>query len=185
MATYEEEYNDGFQPPKKDNTLKIVTLIVVGVLTFIVVGFVVLAAVLLPTLSKTRESARQVSCKANLKQIGMALLMYSDDNDSYFPKDLETLITEEYITTGKVFVCPSTEQMYSGDPSVSYTYIPGLRYVFIKPAETIIVYEKDSNHPNWVNVLFADGHVEGNTAGYFDNQIEDSKEIARKLIEER
>lgn len=41
----------------------------------------ILAAILFPVFAKAREKARQTTCKSNLKQIGMALLMYAQDYD--------------------------------------------------------------------------------------------------------
>jgi len=45
----------------------------------------ILAAMLLPALTKAREQARSVSCRSNLKQIGLAMGMYQNDYDEYFP----------------------------------------------------------------------------------------------------
>jgi prepilin-type N-terminal cleavage/methylation domain-containing protein len=43
----------------------------------------ILAAMLLPVLSKAREKARAVSCLSNLKQIALALKMYQEDNNGF------------------------------------------------------------------------------------------------------
>ena len=45
----------------------------------------ILASLLLPTLSKARKTAKAVICKSNLRQIGIALSGYTDDNSSHFP----------------------------------------------------------------------------------------------------
>ena len=41
----------------------------------------ILAAILFPTFSQARESARQASCASNMRQLGLAILMYATDND--------------------------------------------------------------------------------------------------------
>jgi prepilin-type N-terminal cleavage/methylation domain-containing protein/prepilin-type processing-associated H-X9-DG protein len=45
----------------------------------------ILAAMLLPALTKAREQARSVSCRSNLKQIGLSFGMYQADYDEFFP----------------------------------------------------------------------------------------------------
>ena len=44
-----------------------------------------LMAILLPALAAARESARRIKCGTQLRQIGMAGLMYADENDGTFP----------------------------------------------------------------------------------------------------
>jgi prepilin-type N-terminal cleavage/methylation domain-containing protein/prepilin-type processing-associated H-X9-DG protein len=46
----------------------------------------ILAAILFPVFARAREKARQSSCQSNLKQIGIAALMYAQDYD-------ETMVT--------------------------------------------------------------------------------------------
>lgn len=45
----------------------------------------ILASLLLPSLKSARGSAKQASCKNNLKQLGVGILMYHGDNDDKIP----------------------------------------------------------------------------------------------------
>jgi prepilin-type N-terminal cleavage/methylation domain-containing protein/prepilin-type processing-associated H-X9-DG protein len=52
----------------------------------VVIGIIaLLLSILLPSLNKAREQAKQVKCLNNLRQIGLALLMYCDGNKGKFP----------------------------------------------------------------------------------------------------
>jgi len=73
----------------------------------------ILAAMLLPALSKAREQARRTVCKSNLKQLGLGLLMYSNDYSGMFPKggthlsDITLIWSQGYVKDPNVFTCPS------------------------------------------------------------------------------
>jgi prepilin-type N-terminal cleavage/methylation domain-containing protein/prepilin-type processing-associated H-X9-DG protein len=45
----------------------------------------ILAAILFPVFAQAREKARQTSCLSNQKQIGLGIMMYSQDYDELFP----------------------------------------------------------------------------------------------------
>src|SRR6185503_19578929 len=69
------------QPHNRRNagTFSLIELLVV----MAVIG--VLVAMLLPVLYQTKENARRTKCASNLRQLGIMLVMYSDDNKSWFP----------------------------------------------------------------------------------------------------
>jgi prepilin-type N-terminal cleavage/methylation domain-containing protein len=48
----------------------------------------ILAALLLPALSRAKEKARRTQCKSNMRQVAMGALMYAMDNADKFPNDL-------------------------------------------------------------------------------------------------
>jgi len=49
----------------------------------------ILAAILFPVFAKAREKARQASCQSNIKQIGLAELMYVQDYDERFHRQYQ------------------------------------------------------------------------------------------------
>ena len=97
----------------------------------------ILAAILFPVFARAREKARQTACLSNVKQIGLALMMYVQDYDETFPGRAATnhyppwdhpwsywyKIIEPYVKNEQLFVCPSMRR----DPtSYGYSLAPSL-----------------------------------------------------------
>ena len=74
-------------------------------LLVVVAIIAVLVAILLPSLTRARDAARQVACMSNLKQIGVALVSYQDDNDGWPPRYFSQV--KFLINNLAIFVCPA------------------------------------------------------------------------------
>lgn len=76
-----------------------------------------LAAILFPVFARARENARKTSCQNNLKQIGVAIIQYTQDYDEMYPyaawNSGTTLglhwmeSTMPYLKSEQIWKCPS------------------------------------------------------------------------------
>ncbi len=86
----------------------------------------ILAAILFPVFARARESARKTSCASNVRQLGLAALMYAGDYDDCLPCDYyacnsswthSRLVGQilPYIKNQQVMYCPSAAKMGLAD----------------------------------------------------------------------
>jgi hypothetical protein len=108
---------------------------------------------------RAAESAKQASAANNLKQIGIAVLSYGQDNNNHLPrlKDAETVkkAIMPYVKDQSVFT----------DPANGEAFVPNARYSakdlskIPSPAQAVLFYQKTPAGDGERWVLWADGHV--------------------------
>ena len=93
----------------------------------------ILAAMLLPALGKAKGKAKQISCINNLNQMGKALVMYTGDNNTYYPGCLWVQGTYYYVWMPRLlslmgnnrnaFLCPSAAPNAAYDRGLNPTLV--------------------------------------------------------------
>jgi prepilin-type N-terminal cleavage/methylation domain-containing protein/prepilin-type processing-associated H-X9-DG protein len=70
----------------------------------------ILAAMLLPSLASAKEMGKRISCLNDVRQLGLANMMYIDDNENkHYPRSANPLWTigmKSYFQDPKILVCP-------------------------------------------------------------------------------
>ena len=114
----------------------------------------ILAAMLLPALSKAKQKAQAIACLNNLKQIGLATMLYLGDNEDRYPAALRLKSSNpEYMTNSGAW--PGALVEIIGQKISSNMGQPGF---FLGPSESALVSSNATGAPFGVDYL-ANCHV--------------------------
>ena len=148
-----------------------------------------LTSLLLSAVSKAKEAARATACLSNLRQIGLALQLYTQDNGNRLPvmrdqapltnnpsagmwPGMETVL-KPYLS-GPVLKCPSDRKGIFEKTGSSYAWNSLLNgedaehlrifNIDFDPHRVPLVFDKEGFHlarglGKGVNYLYADGHI--------------------------
>lgn len=127
------------------------------------------SAFILSGLSGGKESYKTFACSNQMKSFGLAMKNYAIDNNDYLPPydgaaGFELLRINEYLADPQAVICPNTlsvHQKYNmplTEDTVGYVYRGGAKD--IPEDEAIpVAWDKEGNHKDCGNVLYADGRV--------------------------
>lgn len=156
------------QPVNSKHFTLIELLVVIAIIA-------ILAAMLLPALNSARNKARTISCLSNLKNLGLAQLMYADDNkhlaysrDGYlWDYGITTwsvywnMLVSEYVGTKAeqdnkaIFYCPSyvnsAKNFNNSDYAMSYLGAGANMAKLTKPAQNMLVMDSGKTEETALN----------------------------------
>lgn len=147
-----------------------------------------LAALLLPAVARAREKGRSAACLSNLRQIGVALQLYVQDNDNRMPvmRDRPVgapptnsppspdIVLSNHLGNVRILKCPSDTKELFEQTGSSYSWnsllngqdaehfqVLGIQF---NPHQMPVMFDKESFHApkdthKGVNYLYADGHI--------------------------
>jgi prepilin-type N-terminal cleavage/methylation domain-containing protein/prepilin-type processing-associated H-X9-DG protein len=133
----------------------------------------ILASILFPVFARARENARRASCMSNLKQLGLATMMYAQDYDGRYPSTAFgagdyvacpnggsscsnnwAIRIYPYTKSLQVFTCPSDTRTWKGDGyasrDISYGYNSNVGLIINsaidKPSQTILMADTEGTY---------------------------------------
>jgi len=132
----------------------------------VVIGVIgILAGLILPALARAKERARVAKCLSNQKQMAVAVTLYADDNENYYPPGRQAGVTQWDLCLGRyaggandpltldartaLFLCPSAKIQiadkkinYSANPNICKEITPGVGPVradtILRPGDVIL-----------------------------------------------
>ena len=141
----------------------------------------ILAAILFPVFAKVREKARAISCLSNLKQIGLGVVQYNQDNDEMMPNGWNkwggmtgwASQVYPYVKSVGAFACPDDSSVGKSSvgevkstsfgintnfgvnpwPNPATVPLSHALSAFSAPARTVMLFEV--TNANWVDITQA------------------------------
>jgi prepilin-type N-terminal cleavage/methylation domain-containing protein/prepilin-type processing-associated H-X9-DG protein len=155
-------------------------------LLVVIAVIAILAALLLPVIARSKEHGRSTACLSNLRQLGIALQLYVQDNENKMPVMQDALVgvpptngtmdgvLSNYLGNVRVLFCPSDNKQLFVQTGSSYAWnflVNGqdaehlnIFSIDFDPHSIPLAFDKEPFHAaigtgRGINFLYADGHI--------------------------
>ena len=152
------------QPSKSSSQKWIIIGVVAGAAFMLLAALAIVAAILLPVFGQAKEKAQATACLSQVKQLGVALMMYAADHEETLPEaDSWEEAVAPYIMNAEILACPVTGKHYIFNEGLSGVDLKDLD----NPQATPMLWEPALDaeglvgpHGGQFNVGYADGHAQ-------------------------
>jgi hypothetical protein len=151
------------EPPRKQG-LPVWAIVLICIAGLCGLGVPILAALLFPVFAQAKWSAKKVQTLSNMKQLSLAMIMYTTDFDDKFPPTMDSALAvkpfvEAYAKNDGIFLSLHPE----GSELLGNGKLAGkASQNILRPADTLMFYDEKP----WQDKLLAaytDGHVDSNS----------------------
>jgi len=104
-----------------------------------------LMAIMMPALQRVKEQAREMGCRANLRQYGLAQTIYLDDHDDRYPSAWRSLVKNEHPVSGYERYCRWHDPRYPADGPF-WPYLKNEK-VHLCPSFKVLAKSEGERHP--------------------------------------
>ncbi len=108
----------------------------------------ILMAIMMPALQRVKTQAQEMTCRANLRQYGLAQTMYLDDSDDRYPYAWTSLVKTESPVSGYQRYCRWHDPRYPADGPF-WPYLKEDK-VHLCPTFNVLAKSEGSRHPSHV-----------------------------------
>jgi hypothetical protein len=102
-----------------------------GTVITTIILFGLVAALVLPALAKAKGGSQTIRCVSNMKQIGLAARIWSNDHNETFPPDFLSMSNE--LATTKILVCPGDSSKTPAADWSQFNPSQNVTYLFLTP----------------------------------------------------